>query len=243
MDMVMEENPTAYSVWQKIDGFFNTNKDSRAELEAELHRLQQGDLSASAYCHRLKTIADALADCDQPIRDHQLVHQLIAGLNLRYHTLKTMMPALPQFPIFVHARTMLLAEEASQNKTKTPASTETAILVSNGGSSSGDQSGARPESGERPNSGNGDGRSGGRSFSGNGHVIVGNGSSSPILGTGTVLLNSPQARFLLSKVLHTPHLIKNLVSVRQFTKDDACVEFGPHGFTVKDLHSKREIIQ
>jgi hypothetical protein len=107
MDMAMEENPTAYSVWQKIHDFFNTNKDNRVvQLEAELHCLQQGDMSSSAYCHHLKTLSDALTDCDQAIRECTLVHQLIAGLNPRYHTLKTVMPALPQFPSFIQARTM-----------------------------------------------------------------------------------------------------------------------------------------
>jgi hypothetical protein len=113
MDMIMEEKQTAYSAWKQVCDFFGNNKESRAvQLEAEFHSLQQGDLSASAYCHRLKTLADALADCDQPLRSRVLVHQLIAGLNPRYHTLKTMMPALPKFPTFMEARTMLIAEEA-----------------------------------------------------------------------------------------------------------------------------------
>ncbi|XP_062200031.1 uncharacterized protein LOC133902453 [Phragmites australis] len=163
MDMVMEDNPTAYSVWKQIGDFFNTNKASRAvQLEAEFHSLQQGDLSASEYCHRLKTLADALADCDHPLRGRALVHQLVAGLHPRYHTLKTMLPALPQFPSFLQARTMLLAEEASQNKSKPPATTtETALIASEGAVSSGAQSGARPESGDRYN--NAGGRGGGRS--------------------------------------------------------------------------------
>jgi hypothetical protein len=57
MDMVMEETPTTYSVWKQIVDFFTTNKASHVvQLEAEFHGLQQGDLSASEYCHRLKTI-------------------------------------------------------------------------------------------------------------------------------------------------------------------------------------------
>jgi transposase InsO family protein len=318
-----------------------------------------------------------------------LVHQLIAGLHPRYHTLKTMMPALPKFPTFMEARTMLIAEEASQNKAKTPASTDTALIASEGGSSSGEQTGgARPDGADRTNSGTGGGRGGGgRSNNGSGgrnggrgrgrgrnggrgnynsnngnnynnnvrtpfqqgaywppffppwgapwgtgwrapwtgatgpgtpsrpqhqaynaysqpsttsaplswdtstlmqalhaaslpqqsngewfmdtgasthmtgdqgnlptycpsplhnqsHIIVGNGSSLPVHGTGTTTISSPNARFLLSNVLHTPHLIKNLVSVRKFTKDNACsVEFDPHGFSIKDLHSKKEIMR
>jgi uncharacterized membrane protein YgcG len=171
MDMVMEDKPTVYCVWKQICDFFNTNKDSRAvQLEAEFHGLQQGDLSASAYCHRLKTLSDALADCDQPLRPRALVHQLIAGLNPRYHTLKTLMPALPQFPSFIEARTMLIAEEASQNKTTPPATSETALIATEGAGSSVESPDARSESsGDRSGSTNNtNGRGGGRSSGSNG---------------------------------------------------------------------------
>jgi hypothetical protein len=63
------------------------------------------------------------------------------------------------------------------------------------------------------------------------HIIVPNGFALPVLGTSTTSINSPNAQFILSNVLHTPHLIKNLVSVRKFTKDNSCsVEFDPYGF-------------
>ena len=102
----MEPNPTAFSAWDKIRNFFTDNKPSRAvHLEAEFHGLKQGDLSASAYCHKLKTLADALADCDQPVGDRALVHQLIRGLNReKFGTMKTLLPVLPQFPTFMQAR-------------------------------------------------------------------------------------------------------------------------------------------
>jgi hypothetical protein len=286
---------------------------------------------------------------------------------------------------------MLIAEEASQDKSKTPSSTETVLNATEGGSSSSEQSGARPDAADRPNSGAGGGRgAGGRPPGGNGglnggrgrgrghnggrgnysnsgnnyynnarapfqqfqqqapnwasffppwgapwgsgwrapwigatgpgntsrpphqaynatsqsstsfapstldtsgvmhalhaaslqhpsngewfmdtsasthmtgdqgtlptycplsshnssHIVVGNGSSLPVLGTSTTTINSPQARFILSNILHCPHLIKILVSVRKFTRDNACsVEFDSHGFFVKDLHSKREILR
>jgi hypothetical protein len=76
------------------------------------------------------------------------------------------------------------------------------------------------------------------------HIIVGSGSTVPILGTGTASINSPNARFILSNVLHAPQLVKNLISVRKFTKDNSCsVEFDPNGFSVKDLHSKKELMK
>jgi hypothetical protein len=70
MDMVMEDKPGAYSVCKTICDFFSNNKETRAvQLEAEFHGLQQSDMSASAYYHCLKTLADALADYDQPLRN------------------------------------------------------------------------------------------------------------------------------------------------------------------------------
>lgn len=50
------------------------------------------------------------------------------------------------------------------------------------------------------------------------------------------MLSTPSTSFFLHNVLHTPTLVTNLISVRQFTRDNNCsIEFGPHGFSVKDL--------
>ncbi|WVZ88247.1 hypothetical protein U9M48_034790 [Paspalum notatum var. saurae] len=112
LDMVMDDDSTAHRVWTKISDFFLGNKASRAvQLEQELHNLEQGDLSATAYCHCLKTLADALADCDRPVEDRALVHQLIRGLNPKFHVLRQMLPALPTFPTFMAARDQLIVVE------------------------------------------------------------------------------------------------------------------------------------
>ncbi|KAG8050602.1 hypothetical protein GUJ93_ZPchr0009g268 [Zizania palustris] len=63
---------------------------------------------------------------------------------------------------------MLIAEEVSQNKNKQPTSTDTALITTEGGSSTGTSSGARPDAAERTTSTNGGGRGGGRTFYGNG---------------------------------------------------------------------------
>lgn len=48
----------------------------------------------------------------------------------------------------------------------------------------------------------------------------------------------------LNSILVTPSIIKNLVSVRRFTKDNSCsIEFDPLGFTVKDLHTKKPMLR
>ncbi|KAJ9555736.1 LOW QUALITY PROTEIN: hypothetical protein OSB04_010350 [Centaurea solstitialis] len=67
-------------------------------------------------------------------------------------------------------------------------------------------------------------------------VSVGNGNRIPVVGSGTAYLTP---HLTLPNVLHTPHIIKNLVSVRQFTKDNnVSVEFDPFGFSVKDLQTR-----
>ncbi|KAG8081121.1 hypothetical protein GUJ93_ZPchr0007g3427 [Zizania palustris] len=75
---------------------------------------------------------------------------------------------ISEFPSFIQARTMLIAKEASQNKNKLLASTDTALIATEGGSSAGVSSSARSDAGERTHSTNGGGRGGGRTFSGNG---------------------------------------------------------------------------
>jgi hypothetical protein len=68
--------------------------------------------------------------------------------------MQIMIPVLPQFPDFLQARTMLLAEVASQNKSKSATAFETALIVTEGTPSTGDQPPARSDSSERPDTNN-----------------------------------------------------------------------------------------
>lgn len=57
-------------------------------------------------------------------------------------------------------------------------------------------------------------------------------------------LSSPFRPLSLINVLITPQIVKNLISVRKFTRDNFCsVEFDPFGFTVKDLHSRVALLR
>jgi hypothetical protein len=65
-------------------------------------------------------------------------------------------------------------------------------------------------------------------------IVVGNESTMPIYSVGSTTLTSQP--FHLNHVLVSPAVIKNLISVRKFTRDNACsIEFDPYGFSVKDL--------
>ena len=72
-------------------------------------------------------------------------------------------------------------------------------------------------------------------------IVVGNGSIMPVTATGSTELSSS---LRLNNVLVSPQLIKNLISVRQFTIDNNCsVEFDPAGCSVKVLLSWTEIVR
>jgi len=73
------------------------------------------------------------------------------------------------------------------------------------------------------------------------HIVVGNGNLLPVTTTGATTF---PYHLHLNNVLVSPGLIKNLILVLQFTSDNNCsVEFDPLGCSVKDLHSRREIVR
>ena len=75
-------------------------------------------------------------------------------------------------------------------------------------------------------------------------VMVANGSRIPIQNTGSFSLASYSRPLTLNTVLVTPSIIKNLISVRKFTKDNSCsIEFDPFGFSVKDLQTGKKILR
>ncbi|GJT12448.1 ribonuclease H-like domain-containing protein [Tanacetum coccineum] len=67
-------------------------------------------------------------------------------------------------------------------------------------------------------------------------IHVGDGNSIPVTNTGHSIIPSGHRPLHLHNVLVTPNIIKNLISVRQFTRDDNCtIEFDTFGFSVKDF--------
>jgi histone deacetylase 1/2 len=72
-------------------------------------------------------------------------------------------------------------------------------------------------------------------------IVVGNGATLPVVGTGYSILLGP---FRLNNVLIAPDIIKNLLSVRKFTTDNfVSVEFDPLGVSVKDLRTKNTLLR
>nr|GEY99217.1 hypothetical protein [Tanacetum cinerariifolium] len=68
------------------------------------------------------------------------------------------------------------------------------------------------------------------------HIIVGNGHAIQIQGLGNKILSPSYPPLKLSNVLHVPHLIKNLISVRRLSiGNNISITFDPFGFTLKDF--------
>lgn len=78
------------------------------------------------------------------------------------------------------------------------------------------------------------------SFPVNTKLLVGNGHCLPIEGSGTGFLPILNRTYVLPNILYSPQVIKNLLSVRRFTRDNnVSVEFDPFGFSLKDLKTGR----
>nr|GEW07629.1 ribonuclease H-like domain-containing protein [Tanacetum cinerariifolium] len=75
-------------------------------------------------------------------------------------------------------------------------------------------------------------------------VFVGNGHSIHVTHTGHSLLHTTSEPLHLNHIPVTPHIIKNLILVRQFTRDnDVFVEFDAYGFSIKDYQTGRILLR
>ncbi|GKB76778.1 ribonuclease H-like domain-containing protein, partial [Tanacetum coccineum] len=75
-------------------------------------------------------------------------------------------------------------------------------------------------------------------------VHVGDGKSIPVTNTGHSIIPSHHRPLHLHDVLVTPNIIKNLISVRQFTRDNNCtIEFDAFGFSVKDYLTRHILLR
>lgn len=74
--------------------------------------------------------------------------------------------------------------------------------------------------------------------------IVGNGSTLPVTHAAATTLPTSSSTLHLQNILVSPALVKNLISVRALTRDNnVSVEFDPFGFSIKDLHTRQEMLR
>lgn len=72
------------------------------------------------------------------------------------------------------------------------------------------------------------------------NILVGNGQCVPIHWSGIGFHSLLNRTFILPIILYNPIIVKNLLSVRKFVRDNALlIEFDPFGFYLKDLITGR----
>lgn len=83
---IIEEDISAKEAWDRLRNLFQDNKNSRAvALEHDFSHVKMRDFpNASAYCQRLKTLADQLKSVGAPVTDNRLV--LHRGIQERGHS-------------------------------------------------------------------------------------------------------------------------------------------------------------
>nr|GEV25659.1 ribonuclease H-like domain-containing protein [Tanacetum cinerariifolium] len=75
-------------------------------------------------------------------------------------------------------------------------------------------------------------------------IAVGDGHSIPVTNTGHSILPTSVGTLHLKNVLITPHIIKNLIYVRQFVRNNNCtIEFDAFGFSIKDFMTRRVLLR
>jgi hypothetical protein len=109
--IVEPRNAAVFFLRRDIRSVFRDNRDTRATyLRDEFHSFNQGDLSVVDYTSKMKEMADTLGDLGSRIRDCDLVHNVLLGLNEQLqHAVPHMMRG--RLPTFIKLRSFLLLEE------------------------------------------------------------------------------------------------------------------------------------
>ncbi|KAJ9556825.1 hypothetical protein OSB04_011439 [Centaurea solstitialis] len=102
--------------WEAIDSriksWFYSTFD--ANLQEQFRNAKEGTSSVTVFCHNLKNLADALADCDSKIDEIELVMQILRQLPPSYHSIVDVITNTKPFPSFLEAKNTLLLHESRE---------------------------------------------------------------------------------------------------------------------------------
>ena len=111
LEIVSDHKDTAYSLWRSLRSLFHSNRDARITyLLDEFHSFIQGNLTVVDYTSRLKQMADTLHDLGHRIKDRELVHNVLHGLDELFQLAVAHMTG-GRRPSFVKLRSFLQLEE------------------------------------------------------------------------------------------------------------------------------------
>jgi hypothetical protein len=86
-------------------------KQITLHLDVAFRNFVQGDLSMTEYCHKLKGMADALANQGSPVDDRILILNILCGINQCFKHLEAIIRCSSSFPNFLKVHDDLLLEE------------------------------------------------------------------------------------------------------------------------------------
>jgi uncharacterized membrane protein YgcG len=112
---ILVDDDSAEQVWKNVAALFHDNQNSRAMyLNKEFTNTSLADFSTTnAYCNRLKSLADQLANVGALVSDHSLVLKMLQGLTEPYSNFVTVMQNKKNLPLFATARSKLALEETT----------------------------------------------------------------------------------------------------------------------------------
>ena len=117
-DQVVATPGNAKALWDHIKDLFHDNKDARAiTLDSELRSIKLGSLTNNAYCTKIRSMADRLANLGEKVSDKNLVMYAVNGLDARFKGIARLIRHREPLPTFETARNMLLLEESNLQKT------------------------------------------------------------------------------------------------------------------------------
>ncbi|XP_048633312.1 uncharacterized protein LOC125607870 [Brassica napus] len=103
---------TSRDIWLRVENQFRNNKEARAiQTDNKLRTLEIGDMTIQAYCQKLKSFSDLLANLDAPIVDRTLVMYMLNGLIDHFDNILNVIKHRDPFPTFEAAQSMLEMEE------------------------------------------------------------------------------------------------------------------------------------
>ncbi|GJZ60164.1 hypothetical protein Tco_0615980 [Tanacetum coccineum] len=210
--------------------------DARAiNLDNELRSIKIEKMSINEYCTKIKSMADRIKNLGCVVSDKNLVIYAVNGLDSRFATLVEIIQHSKTLPTFETEQNMLLLKESSMND-------------QSGASTTFESSSWSPTILVAKNSSDNKGPIRDLTCTTASHVFgpppIATRNSILVINTGHSIIPSPHRPLHHYNVLVTPNIMKNLIYVRQFTRDNDCTtEFDAFSFSVKDFLTRHILLR
>ncbi|GKC83783.1 ribonuclease H-like domain-containing protein [Tanacetum coccineum] len=249
-EQVVTTPGNAKALWDHLKNLFHDNKDARAiNLDNELRSIKIEKMTVNEYCTKIQAMANRLKNLDCEVSEKNMVIFTVNGLDSRFATLAEIIRHREPLPTFETVRNMLLLKESSFNddSTSTTFESSSSSLTIIWHLSSNTKAGLNAKNNTQHATVSGQNNWGcgfGTSPNSQARRLVHTSNSIPVTNTGHSIIPSHHRPLHLHNVLVTPDIIKNLISVRQFTRDNNCtIEFDVFGFSVKDFLTRHILLR